>query len=260
MERQEAWVHRGFDAFTQGSCEDGGSNLYVNAKGIIETINRTDVNNDGYVDIVLPNAQGYNERGPTWIYKPGPGDGRDWKRRELPNDSGDVCRIVDLDGDGHLDLIIVNATNGVSCELLCHIYWGGPGGLTGERTDLPTVGAYDVAAIDVDGDGRLDLVFPSAWVDHHNPGRPLPLHVYLQGPGRRFEDASERYGLIGIGARSVAAADLNGDGHLDLVVANFRREFEYKDRLLHLLGHGRRLRRGRAPASADRYGDPRVHG
>ena len=97
---EESWVHRGFDAFAAGSFEDGGSNLYVNAKGIIETIHRTDVDNDGYVDIVLPNAQGYNERGPTWIYKPGPGDGSDWERRELPTDSGDLCRIVDLDGDG----------------------------------------------------------------------------------------------------------------------------------------------------------------
>ena len=228
MESKETWLHRGFDAFAQGKFEDGGSNLYVNANGVIETIHRTDIDNDGYVDIVLPNAQGYNERGPTWIYKPGPGAGKDWERRELPNDSGDMCRIVDLDGDGHLDLIIVNSTNGVSCELLCHIYWGGPDGLTGERTDLPTVGAYDVAALDVDGDGRLDLVFPSAWVDHHNPGRPLPLHVYLQGPERHFENAAERYGLIGVGARSVAAADLNGNGHLDLVVANFRREFEYR--------------------------------
>ena len=225
---EHSWVHHGFEAFSEGRFEDGGSNLYVNANGIIETIHRTDVDNDGYVDIVLPNAQGYNERAPTWIYKPGPGDGSDWERLELPTDSGDMCRIVDLDGDGHEDLVIVNSTNGVSCELLCHIYWGGPNGLTGERTDLPTVGAYDVAAVDVNRDGRLDLVFPSAWVDHHNPGRPLPLHVYLQGPDRRFEDTSEEYGLIGIGARSIAAADLNGDGHLDLVVANYRHEFEYK--------------------------------
>ena len=158
MERKKTWIHRGFDEFARGSCEDGGSNLYVNAKGFIETIHRTDIDNDGYVDIVLPNAQGYNERGPTWIYKPGPGPGADWERRQLPNDSGDMCRIVDLDGDGYLDLIIVNSTIGVSCELLCHIYWGGPDGLTGERTDLPTVGAYDVAALDVDGDGRLDVV------------------------------------------------------------------------------------------------------
>ncbi len=223
-----SWVHRGFEAFAAGNFEDGGSNLYVNAKGIIETIHRTDVDNDGYVDIVLPNAQGYNERGPTWIYKPGPGDGSAWERRELPTDSGDMCRIVDLDDDGYQDLVVVNSTNGVSCELLCHIYWGGPGGLTGERTDLPTVGAYDVAAVDVNGDGRLDLVFPSAWVDHHNPGRPLPLHVYLQGPDRRFEDVGREYGLTGIGARSVAASDLNGDGHVDLVVANYRHEFEYR--------------------------------
>ena len=227
MNRQ-AWIHEGFEAFAQGSFEDGGSNLYVNARGILETIHRTDVDNDGYVDIVLPNAQGYNERGPTWIYKPGPGDGADWERRELPTDSGDMGRIVDLDGDGHLDLIIVNSTNGVSCELLCHIYWGGPGGLTGERTDLPTVGAYDVEVIDVNGDGRLDLVFPSAWVDHHNPGRPLPLHFYVQGPEREFEDVGKKYGLFGVGARSVAAGDLNGDGHLDVVVANFRHEFEYQ--------------------------------
>ena len=134
MRTEHAWIHRGFDSFSEGRFEDGGSNLYVNAKGIIETIHRTDVDNDGYVDLVLPNAQGYNERGPTWIYKPGSGKGETWERRELPTDSGDMCRIVDLDGDGHQDLIIVNSTNGVSCELLCHIYWGGPDGLTGERT------------------------------------------------------------------------------------------------------------------------------
>ena len=186
MTTEQAWTHCGFESLSEGSFEDAGSNLYVNAKGIIETIHRTDVDNDGYVDIVLPNAQGYNERGPTWIYKPGPGDGASWERRELPTDSGDMCRIVDLDGDGHQDLIIINSSNGVSCELLCYIYWGGPDGLTGERTDLPTVGAYDVAVFDVNGDGRLDLVFPSAWVDHHNPGRPLPLHVYLQGDDRQF--------------------------------------------------------------------------
>ena len=73
---EESWVHRGFDAFAAGSFEDGGSNLYVNAKGIIETIHRTDVDNDGYVDIVLPNAQGYNERGRRGSTSPAPATAR----------------------------------------------------------------------------------------------------------------------------------------------------------------------------------------
>ena len=62
MITEHAWIRRGFESFSEGRFEDGGSNFYVNAKGIIETIHRTDVDNDGYVDLVLPNAQGYNAR------------------------------------------------------------------------------------------------------------------------------------------------------------------------------------------------------
>ena len=87
-------IHGGIEEFSHGTFEDGGTNLYVNANGVIETIHRTDVNNDGYVDIVLPNSHGYIERGPTWIYRPHPGNGKDWERQELPNDSSWMSRIV----------------------------------------------------------------------------------------------------------------------------------------------------------------------
>ena len=226
----QTWVHRGLEQFARGRFDDGGSNLYVNAKGVIETIHRTDVNDDGHVDIVMPNTHGYIERGPTWIYKPQMNtrlDGKDWPRRELPNDSGWMSRVVDLDGDGHLDLVVVNAENGVTSELNSYVYWGGPDGLSGERAELPTIGAYDVAIADLNGDGRQDLIFPYAWVDHHNPGRSMPLGVYVQTAPRQFVDASERFGLMGVAASSVTCADLTGNGHLDLIVANYRSEFEY---------------------------------
>jgi hypothetical protein len=176
---ERTWVHGGLEAFSKGWFEDGGSNLYVNARGVIETIHRTDINNDGYVDIVLPNAQGYVERGPMWIYKPGSAEGKDWERRELPHDSGTMSHIVDLDGDGYLDLIIANSRNGVTAELDSYIYWGGSKGLTGERTDLPTVGAYNVAVAGCESRRSL------------GPGLPLgvggpPQPRSAQAPSRVF--------------------------------------------------------------------------
>ena len=223
--KQKAWVQGGFKDFSQGQFDDGGSNLYVNAHGIIEMINTLDVNNDGYPDVVLANSHDYIERGPTWVYKPDKGPATNWKRREMANDSGWMSRIVDVDGDGFPDLVVVNGENGVTSQLNSYVYWGGPKGLTGERTELPTVGAYDVAVADINHDGRPDLIFPSAWTDHHNPGRPMPARVYLQERGRRFTDATQQYGITGVGAVSLASADLNKDGFPDLVVANYRSEF-----------------------------------
>ncbi|MBT4499929.1 MAG: VCBS repeat-containing protein [Gemmatimonadetes bacterium] len=222
-----AWMHRGFEEFSRGRFDNGGDNLYVNARGIIEMIHRYDVNDDGYVDIILPNSHGYIERGPTWIYTQSAGEGSDWPRRELPNDSGWMSRVADVDGDGHPDLIVVNGENGVTSELDSYVYWGGSEGLTGERTEFPTAGAYDVAAVDFAGKGCMDLIFPSAWVDHHNAGEPRLMQVYEQVEPRRFVDVSEHHGLVGVAALSVACKDLDGDGHPDLVVANYREGFEY---------------------------------
>ena len=229
-----AWVHRGFAAFAKGSFGSGGDNLYVNAHGVIETIHRFGFNRDGHVDIVFPNTHGYIERGPTWIYTqpstvehPASGSGSAWARQELPNDSGCMSRAVDLDGDGHLELIVVNGENGVTSELDSYIYWGGPGGLTGERMEIPTAGAYDVATVDLTGNGLLDIILPSAWVDHHNAGKPLPIQVLEQVEPRKFVDATQRHGLTGIAGVSIVCEDVTGNGWPDLVVANYRTGFEY---------------------------------
>ena len=138
-----------------------------------------------------------------------------------------MSRVLDVDGDGHADLVVVNGENGVTSELDSYVYWGGPGGLGGERAVLPTAGAYDVAATDITGNGLVDLIFPSAWVDHHNGGAPRLLRVYEQRARRAFTDASEQHGLIGVAATAAACGDLSGDGCPDLVVANYRDRFAY---------------------------------
>ena len=221
------WTHGGLDAFRQGEFDNGGDNLYATASGAVEWIHRTDANGDGHVDLVFPNSHGYDERGPTWIYTQPAARGAQWGRRELPNDSGWMSRAADVDGDGFLDLIVVNAENGVTSELDSYVYWGGPTGLTGELAVLPTAGAYDVAAVDLTGNGLLDLIMPSAWVDHHNAGERRPLHVYLQTRPRVFEAATGKFAIPGFGAMSVACEDIDGDGELELVVANYRAGFEH---------------------------------
>ena len=219
-----ARVHGGFEDFSQGQFENGGSNLYVNANGIIEMIHRWDVNNDGFVDLVLANSHDYIERGPTHVFTLGQGGNDQWTVQEMSADSGWMSRIVDLDKDGFADLIVANGENGVTSELPSYVYWGEAKGLGSERTDLPTLGAYDVAVLDLNRDGHLDLIFPSAWQDHHNPGKPLPVRVYLGQRGRKFQDATSHYSINGISSVSIAAGDLNRDGFSDLVVANYRLE------------------------------------
>jgi hypothetical protein len=228
----EDWVVGGFASFAQGQPGDGGANIYVNAKGEVEMIHRWDVNGDGYPDIILANSHDYKERGPTRIHSASVTRAGHGTFQELPTDSGWMGRVVDLDRDGHADLVVANGENGVTSELNSYVYWGGTGGVGASRAELATLGAYDVAIIDLNRDGMLDLVFPSAWRDHHNPGRPLLARVYLATGQRSFVDASERFGITCTGATSIASDDLNADGYSDLVVASYRKEFELDSKSL----------------------------
>ena len=216
------WIHSGFDDFSHGDFGNGGGNIYVNANGVIEIINNFDVNNDGYVDIVLANAHDYSEQGPTLVFHIEPDTIEQWSVQKLSGDNGWMSKVVDLDEDGFSDLVTANSQNGVSSDLNSYVYCGGEKGFGTTRTDLPTIGAYDVAIMDINRDGRLDLIFPSSWYDSHNPAHPMLFRVYLQEKNRKFKDTSKDYGIWGTGAVSIAVSDLNDDGNLEIVVANYR--------------------------------------
>ena len=153
-------IHEGFDAFRAGAFGNAGANLFVDAKGTVRRIAEQDLNGDGSFDIVFPNSHGYIERGPTTIFTKKP-DG--WAEKELPHDSCWKTRTLDLDGDGFEDLLIANAENGVTSILTSYVYWGGKDGLTGERAEFRTDGAYDVArVIEI---GGIDIVEVSPLCD-----------------------------------------------------------------------------------------------
>jgi hypothetical protein len=184
-------VHGGFEDFSKGQFDNGGGNIYVNAKGIIETIHRWDVNSDGYTDIIFANSEEHGDSGPTRVFSVDPEKERGWKYQDLSGPSGYNCQIADIDKDAYNDLVVANGENGINSELSSYVYWGGEEGPASQRSDLPTIGAYEVAIFDINRDGHLDLIFPSSWKDSHNEANPKLARVYLGGLDRQFKDATE---------------------------------------------------------------------
>ncbi|HET7130577.1 MAG TPA: FG-GAP-like repeat-containing protein [Gaiellaceae bacterium] len=135
---------------------------------------------------------------------------------------GGVC-FIDYDGDGWLDLYVVNSYNDSQYAL-----WSERGGAPTGRLyhnvrghfvdvtnasglDVPTRGNGCVAA-DLDGDGRTDLFVTTANSD---------LLFWNEGDGK-FLEGARKAGVVSFGWHTGAAvADVNGDGRLDLFVAGY---------------------------------------
>ena len=115
---------------------------------------------------------------------------------------------ADIDGDGDIDFLLAPQN---SDELKIFLQLG-PARFDPEPTVLrsPT-GFFQVgslAAADLNADGLLDLLTSN--------GSELVL-FYQKGPGRFKPDPL----VLPTGARFVTAADLNGDGHVDIVSTHF---------------------------------------
>ena len=120
--------------------------------------------------------------------------------------------MADVNGDGHLDLVVAYWNEGSVGVLLGK----------GDGTFQPVVkynsggtGAPSVAVADVNGDGKPDIVVLNAWNQEGTVGVLLG-----NGDGTFQPPVTYDTGQYSI-PQSVAVGDLNGDGHPDIVVANF---------------------------------------
>ncbi len=162
-----------------------------------------DVNRDGWTDIVTVN---YRSRSIKWVEHPGAGLGP-WTTHTVeepgPMETG---RLVDVDGDGQLDIL----PNGVQFAAWWELAWEpGASGTAPRwvRHELPReVAGHGVGFGDVDGDGRGDIVAPLGWLKA--PERPRR-DRWLWSP--EFD--------LGRASIPILVVDVDEDGDNDIVWA-----------------------------------------
>jgi hypothetical protein len=118
--------------------------------------------------------------------------------------------VADLTGTGSLDLVIANFSSG-SVSVFMH---GATPGTYMTAVNVATSGAPNQVAIaDVNADGHLDLVL----ADSSTNGNAIVVLQDPANPGHFLAPTSLSTGANGVAG--VAAADLNGDGELDIVAS-----------------------------------------
>lgn len=215
------WNLKGFDEISKGTFGNGGQNLYVSKKGVLQRIWQFDVNSDGYVDILVANSHGFNEHPDTHIISDPTGEAA---LQKVLTQDGQAGLVVDLNGDGYDDLIIATANDGHHMDLTSYVYFGGKDGITENRKiDLAAKGCTCVAAGDFNGDGRLELCYlveePHFYFENN---KPRCIRVYGQSEIGFLTDDYKDYPAAWTKDDTAEqiiwfiAEDVDGDGCADL--------------------------------------------
>lgn len=183
-----------------------------------------DVDGDGDVDVFMANAgQGVASRGLNRLFLNDGGQFSEAPAGMLPEQRQDSVAglLVDVDGDQDLDLFVGNF--GVGHRLLLN---DGAGTFT-DQSDalLPALVSYGTAAVaaDFDKDGFVDIFLCNEGAPGANGVRPNgEQNVLLRGSASGFSDATASLPVVDDASFGVSVLDADGDGWLDLAVANLR--------------------------------------
>ena len=180
-----------------------------------------DFNRDGYLDLAMSEWEPGSDS--THLYWGGPGGYSKANSQTFPIGGVRYHTIADLNQDGWVDLLYPN-----SSDQYVAIFWNGPNGFAPvKETRLPARATVVIEVADLNGDGFLDVIVPNMYDKNPAPGKTRAFggspegdtFIYWGGP--EGPDPGNRTVLPSIGVHDAAVADLNRDGHLDLVLTSY---------------------------------------
>ena len=210
LTRGRLYIRRGLDDWKFGPAieSEAGKSAYY--------IVTADLNNDGFLDVIVPNehdscATSFLHPGPSLFSDPKSLPSRIVRATRIaqrPSHAVNDVRAADFNGDGNQDLLTANlGTSTIS------VFPGNGDGSFGRDTLLEAGknGAF-LGVGDFDNDDDEDFVI-THWTEDF-------ASVFLNLGDGTFAPRTDYQ--TGLGNYGVDVADLNRDGHLDIVTANYR--------------------------------------
>ena len=181
---------------------------------------QVDLDLDGDLDLVfarlLADGESLNYETESYVLYTESVDPFEVRVETLPTNGAHGVGVGDLDGDGLPDIVFSNHGDSFVTTHDATVYWNGDAGFDRARAlALPALGGHGVSVADVDADGRLDVVLSNYY---DGASRMLPSFVYVNGEGGL--DPTRKLDFPTLGARGNLVADLDLDGHVDLLFAN----------------------------------------
>jgi hypothetical protein len=170
------------------------------------SIDVADMNADGNPDLVVVNT--YGSVGVLL----GNGDGTFQSQKNVNTlEYPSSLAVADFNGDGKPDLAVTTLNSIPPNHSYVGVLMGNGDGTFGAQSIFTGgTGGDSVAAVDVNGDGKPDLVVTNEYSNNVS---------VLLGDGNGLFQGQKTF-AVGSGPYSLAVADVNGDGSPDLVVAN----------------------------------------
>ncbi len=216
--RTQTWVEDSFEDFADGTFDAAGQNIYVSRDGKIRTINRYDLNNDGWIDLFFPGTHDNYALIPATLASVS--SDRQLEISKVAVEGSLQAAVSDLNKDGYPDIVFCPNSNGVQTpRRFVTIFWGGKDGWPEKRSNgtLPVHWIKELVLADMNHDGWDDIVTLNREIDR--AGRKISvnnLRIYWGGETgfllTRYLDVDVRDVI------SMFADDFDSDGADDVAL------------------------------------------